>query len=149
MPVQKIGSVPSSSAASTKKPTMLQYVKNTEESNLKEHYLITKVWFPGKYKNVTLETDNFRCLVYPHQEEYEAILDFLSGYFETDDYIVYITLEDTVNGDWCFSCNMDEVAHWRHVSTLKMFELERVTRRKVSKKKASHPAGSTTPSGEK
>lgn len=149
MPVQKIGSVPSSSAASTKKPTMMQYLKNTEESNLKEHYLVTKVWFPGKYRSITLETDNFRCLVYPHQEEYEAILDFLSGYFETDDYIVYITLEDTKDGNWCFSCNMDEVAHWKHVSYLKMFELEKVTRRKASKKKAPSQTRSTIPSEEK
>lgn len=128
---------------------MLQYLKTMEEDKLKEHYHITKVWFPGKYKNITLETDCFRCLVYPHQEEYEPILEFLSGYFESDDYLVYITIEDTKDGDWCFSCNMDEVCHWKHVNSLKMFELEKVTRRKASKARTSKKVEDTIPSEEK
>ena len=96
-------------------PTIRQFLKKLPKNTkvLDQSFLIDKVWLPGKFDNVTLETYAFRIILNPKHALYDHFISFFAdnnsnrykgaiGITITDRDKAGFSLNkrDNPNGDW-------------------------------------------------
>lgn len=93
-----------------KLPTLRQWLKENPEVKLKGKYLVTFIWLPNDYPNLTFQTEYFRVLVdedHPSFDKCRMLVDTVLK----DDLAFAISVSPAKDGGYSFTSSGDK-GHW-------------------------------------
>ena len=118
-----------------KLPTFLQWCKETQSQKTALVYYVNKLWLPGMFPDLTLQTTCFRLRVHHKSPLFEAIMSELTDWIGTNTALA-VTGIDKELFDFEIDSETSETATWSALGESGfMIEIEDKPTRKATKAK--------------
>lgn len=106
--------VPTKDVKPEKLPTIGQYIKSTRPDEIQLKGLVELVWFPGKFKNFTLQTEFCRAIITPNHLLYSGLRLYFADIPELP-CEMYLEITDIKQQSYMLTEGREHVGYWETI----------------------------------
>jgi hypothetical protein len=92
-------------------PTFFQFCKATLDQKTPDRFIVTKIWLPNKYPDLTLETEKFRLRISHKADVFSTIRDSVNQ-FVNDNMVLAVSEILKTSYDYTLEVLEGEVGDW-------------------------------------